>query len=373
MANSTKSAQPQSQPSDSAWENKASSAKRLLGILAPGVLAFLAVFGWMRWQRTGPAEMRWIPAGEFVMGSSGAGSRPQEQPEHRVQIAGFWIDEHEVTNEEFARFVAATGYVTTAERKPDWEEMKKQLPPDTPKPDDSVLVAGAEVFTPPDHAVPLDNVHGWWSWVPGADWRHPEGPNSTIKGREQHPVVHVSWDDASAYARWAGKRLPTEAEWEYAARGGLAQRRFVWGDELPAESAAAHGGAPLANIWQGKFPHQNDRSDGFERTAPVKSFPPNGYGLYDMAGNVWEWCADWYRVDAYRQMGLGDGADNPQGPTESWDPSEPYAPKRVVRGGSYLCHVDYCESYRPAARRGTTPDTGMGHTGFRCARSAAND
>jgi formylglycine-generating enzyme required for sulfatase activity len=320
--------------------------------------------------------MRWIPAGEFVMGSSGAGSRPTEQPEHRVRLSGFWMDEHEVTNEEFSRFVTATGYVTTAERKPDWEEMKQQLPPDTPKPDDSMLTPGSLVFTAPDHPVPLNEYQLWWSYVRGADWRHPEGPDSNIQGREQHPVVQVSWDDANAYAKWAGKRLPTEAEWEYAARGGLSRKRFVWGDALPAESAAsadaAHADRPLANIWQGQFPNQNTRADGFERTAPVKSFPPNGYGLYDMAGNVWEWCSDWYRADAYLPWMSGLVAENPPGPASSLDPAEPYAPKRVVRGGSYLCHVDYCESYRPAARRGTTADTGMGHTGFRCVRASSS-
>ena len=208
----------------------------------------------------------------------------------------------------------------------------------------------------------LGDASRWWRWVPGADWRHPEGPASTIEGRENHPVVQVSWEDASSYARWAGKRLPTEAEWEFAANGGIGGKRFVWGDRPPDADQPA-----LANIWQGDFPHRNTRQDGFERTAPVASFPANGYGLHDMAGNVWEWCDDWYAVDAYTHAIAG--ALNPRGPEESFDPAEPYTRKRVTRGGSFLCHESYCESYRPTARRGTAPDTGMSHLGFRCVSS----
>ncbi len=299
------------------------------------------------------------------MGTSGDTFHRNEQPAHTVRVSAFFLDEHEVTNAEFQAFVAATTYVTTAERKPDWDEMKKQLPPDTPKPADGQLVPGSLVFTPPTEKMPTDDAARWWKWVPGASWRHPEGPGSSLERRSNHPVVHVSWEDASAYARWVGKRLPTEAEWEYAARGGLIHKRFIWGDKAPTDAA---GG--MANIWQGDFPHRNTKADGWERTAPVKSYPPNGYGLFDMAGNVWEWCSDWYRADAY--VGLKGVTINPRGPDDFWDPGEPLVPKRVTRGGSFLCHVTYCESYRPAARRGTATDTGMSHLGFRCAKDAPN-
>jgi formylglycine-generating enzyme required for sulfatase activity len=232
-----------------------------------------------------PENMVWIPSGEFTMGTNDVRSFPNERPAHRAHVEGFRIDEHDVTNAEFAKFVEATGYVTTAERKPDWNELKKELPPGTPKPDESVLVAGSLVFTPTSGPVPLNDLSAWWRWVPGASWRHPEGPGSTIEGRKNHPVVQVPWDDAVAYAKWAGKRLPTEAEWEFAARGGLEGKRYAWGDE------SRPGGKYVANTWQGLFPVTNTAEDGFVGTSPVKSFPPNGYGLYDMAGNVWQWSA----------------------------------------------------------------------------------
>lgn len=303
-----------------------------------------------------PPGMKWIEGGEFTMGSDSGPAT--EKPSHRVKVDGFWIDETEVTNAQFQEFVEKTKYVTTAEKKPDWEEMKKFLPPGTEKPPESQLVPGALVYRSPDRKVPLDDVTAWWSYVPGADWRHPEGPGSDLKGRENHPVVHVAWEDAAAYAKWAGKRLPTEAEWEFAARGGKEKQRFTWGNDAPKDDSN------LANIWQGEFPTKNTKQDGFERTAPVKSFPPNGYGLYDMAGNVWEWCSDWYRADEY--SGRGKLTANPKGPDKSWDPREPWSPMRVTRGGSFLCHITYCESYRPAARRGTAADTGLSHLGFRC-------
>jgi formylglycine-generating enzyme len=310
--------------------------------------------------RKAPPGMVWIPGGTFLMGTDDVSSFPNERPAHRVHVEGFWIDDHDVTNAEFARFVEATGYVTTAERKPDWEELKKELPPGTPKPDDSMLVAGSLVFTPTARPVPLNDLSAWWRWVPGANWRHPEGPGSSIQGRENYPVVQVSWYDALAYAQWAGKRLPTEAEWEFAARGGLKSKRYVWGDEFKP------GGKHMANTWQGLFPVRDTGEDGFVGTSPVGSYPANGYGLYDMAGNVWQWCSDWYRVDTHIEAASKNVCRDSGGPAESYDPGDPYSPKRVVKGGSFLCNPDYCESYRPSARRGTPSDTGSSHTGFRC-------
>ncbi len=308
----------------------------------------------------------WIRGGEFLMGNDSAGTPRIEQPAHRVHVDGFWMDATEVTNADFRRFVDATGYLTTAENAPTLEEIMAQVAPGTPPPPKEALVAASLVFSPPQQAVPLDNARAWWSWMPGASWRHPEGPGSSIDGRDDHPVVHVSWYDAASYATWAGKRLPTEAEWEFAARGGLGGKRYVWGDAPLSDEE------PQANIWQGEFPHKNLKADGFDRTAPVKSFAPNGYGLYDMAGNVWEWCADWYHPAAY-QMRLEETKDtavvNPHGPSQSFNTLDPYAPSRVNRGGSFLCHKSYCEAYRPSARRGTAADTGMSHVGFRCVKS----
>jgi formylglycine-generating enzyme required for sulfatase activity len=314
-----------------------------------------------------PPAMAWIPGGEFTMGTDDPQAHPAERPAHRVKVGGFWIDATEVTNAEFGRFVEATHYVTTAERPVDWEVMKSQVPPGTPKPPDDQLVPGSLVFTPPDRPVPLDDITNWWKWVPGANWRHPEGPSSSIEVKDDHPVVHVSWDDATAYAKWAGKRLPTEAEWELAARGGLESKTYAWGNEFRP------GGKTLANTWQGHFPESNTDADGFPRTSPVKSFPPNGFGLYDMIGNVWEWCADWYRPDAYALAShSGPGpAVNPTGPEQSYDPEEPFQPKRVTRGGSFLCSENYCSNYRPSARRGTATDSGMSHLGFRCVLTPA--
>ncbi|HLJ56803.1 MAG TPA: formylglycine-generating enzyme family protein [Chthonomonadaceae bacterium] len=294
-----------------------------------------------------PAGMVWIPGGRFSMGSPYA-PFDDARPIHTVEVGGFCMDATPVTNSQFARFVAATGYVTTAERKP----TAKDLPG---VPEDK-LVAGSLVFWPPETQVPLDDVSGWWRYVPGACWRHPEGPDSGIEGREQHPVVQVSWYDAAAYAKWAGKRLPTEAEWEFAARGGLTQQPYVWGKEFRP------GGKFMANTWQGRFPDTNSRSDGWERTSPVRSYPPNRFGLYDMAGNVWEWCADWYRPDYYAHS----PGKNPKGPSSSSDPSEPGQPKRVQRGGSFLCTDQYCSRYMPGGRGKGAPDTGASHVGFRC-------
>lgn len=302
-----------------------------------------------------------IPGSNFLMGAADQQGRPDEYPQHRVKVKSFYMDATEVTNAQFGKFVAATGYITTAERKPDWEELKKQLPPGTAKPPDSVLVPASLVFTPPAYPVPLDNSANWWSWVKGASWKHPQGPASTIMGKENYPVVHISWEDANAYAKWAGKRLPTEAEWEFAARAGLSNQPFTWGSE-PVDR-----GKTKTNIWQGNFPDRNLVADGFAGSAPVRSFEPNAYGLYDMAGNVWEWCSDWYNADYYTHC-ADKTIINPRGPSYSFDPEEPGMPKRVVRGGSFLCHASYCASYRVSARMKTSPDTGLEHTGFRCVK-----
>jgi formylglycine-generating enzyme required for sulfatase activity len=307
--------------------------------------------------------MVWIPGGEFRMGSDDAVSRPDERPSHRVRVDGFWMDETEVTNSEFERFVEATGYVTIAERIPKAEDLLAQLPPGTPPPRQEDLVAGSLVFTPSSGPIPLDNFNRWWRYQAGASWRHPKGPGSTIEGKGNHPVVHVAWDDAVAYARWADKRLPTEAEWEFAARGGLKGKPYVWGD-LPIDDPVCR-----ANIWQGGFPYQNLGTDHHLETAPVRSYPPNSFGLYDVAGNVWELCHDWYRPDTYSSRAAsGAVAVNPSGPEKSHDPREPYTPKRVTRGGSFLCNDIYCTGYRPSARMTIPPDTGLSHTGFRCVR-----
>jgi formylglycine-generating enzyme len=345
----------------------------LLAVLA--VAGFAVAYGLTKipWSGSPPGQppgMRWISPGEFTMGTDDPRSMANERPAHRVRVAGFWMDEHDVTNAEFRRFVEATGYVTTAEKAPDWEEMKKQFPPGTPRPADLKSEPGSLVFTPTDHPVPLDDLSQWWRWVPGADWRHPDGPASDIDGKDDYPVVQVSWDDAAAYAKWAGKRLPTEAEWEYAARGGLEGKRYSWGDEFRP------GGRWMANTYQGSFPVEDAGDDGFAGRSPVGSFPPNAYGLYDMAGNVWQWCGDLYRADANEQCAAKGCCENPPGPRDCWDPTDPSgyaaAPRRVIKGGSFLCNPAYCESYRPSARRGTPPDTGTSHIGFRCVLSAAD-
>jgi len=326
--------------------------------------------------RTTPAGMVLIPGGTFIMGSDADYAYANEKPAHRVQVAPFFLDAKPVTNAEFARFVEATGYITVAERAVDWEELRKQVPPGTPRPPDEALQPGSLIFKPTDGPVDLRNMANWWHWTHGASWRHPEGPGSTIEGREDHPVVHVAWDDANAYAKWAGKRLPTEAEWEFAARGGMVDQRYAWGDEEQPEDLY------MVNRWTGEFPYHNDGKDGFVGTSPVGSFPANGYGLFDMGGNVWNWCSDLYRADTFAaRAGDEKACCDPQGPENAdderfvpGDPSPPTVPgaeRRVTKGGSFLCHPDYCESYRPSARRGTPPDTGSSHVGFRCAMDVA--
>jgi len=290
--------------------------------------------------------MVWIAGGEFWMGTEHSESN-DARPVHKVRVDGFWMDPTDVTNAQFEQFVKATGYITVAERRPTAE-----------------LAPGSVVFSPPSGAVPLDDYSAWWKWVDGADWRHPEGPKSSIAGKENHPVVQVAWADAQAYAKWAGKRLPTEAEWEFAARGGLERQSYVWGSELkPA-------GVWQANTFQGHFPDHNSAEDGYRGTSPVRSFPANGYGLYDMAGNVWQWCADWYRADYYNELAKrGALVSNPQGPADSFDPDEPGVSKRVQKGGSFLCTDQYCTRYMPGTRGKGEPETATNHVGFRCVRN----
>jgi formylglycine-generating enzyme len=301
--------------------------------------------------------MRWIPGGTFRMGAEK--SYPEEAPVHTVTVGGFWMDEHAVTNAEFAAFVAATGYTTVAERPLN--------PADYPGADPALLKPGSAVFFMPSGRVNVNDIHSRWAYAPGASWRRPEGPASTIKGRDREPVVQVAFEDAAAYAAWAGKDLPTEAEWEFAARGGLDGAPFVWGDEFTP------GARYMANTWQGKFPFQDLALDGFAGRAPVGSFPPNGYGLFDMAGNVWEWTTDWYAdrhaPDAERPCCV---PVNPRGGAQarSYDPAQPLVriPRKVIKGGSYLCAPNYCQRYRPAARHPQMIDTATCHIGFRCIR-----
>jgi formylglycine-generating enzyme required for sulfatase activity len=278
------------------------------------------------------------------------------QPVHRVYVDGFWMDRTEVTNEQFARFVRATRYVTLAERTPTAEEF-----PTAPREN---LVAGSVVFDPPPQPVPLDNHFQWWSYVRHASWLHPFGAGSDLRGREHHPVVHVAFEDAQAYAKWAGKRLPTEAEFEFAARGGLTGKPYAWGDELRPD------GRWMANTFQGHFPSDDTGEDGWKGIASVASYPPNAYGLYDVAGNVWEWTSDWYRSDYYVSLAALGVARNPRGPSDSFDPEEPGTSKRVQRGGSFLCSSQYCTRYLVGSRGKGEPSSGANHLGFRCVRRA---
>ena len=313
--------------------------------------------------------MVWIPGGEFSMGAAepmgadanvvGMQATTDSRPIHRVYVDGFWMDATEVTNAQFAEFVTATGYVTIAEQTPRAEDFPG-APPEN-------LVAGSIVFAPPDHPVPLNDHFQWWSYVKGASWRHPQGPGSSIDGKERYPVVHVAYEDAQAYAKWAGKRLPTEAEWEFAARGGLSGKLYPWGDTFTSD------GVWSANTHQGHFPDRDAGEDHFVGIAPVAQFPANGYGLFDVAGNVWEWTSDWYRPDYYAELATsGRVIRNPQGPGSSFDPSEPGTKKRVHRGGSFLCTDQYCSRYMVGTRGKGDVDTGTNHLGFRCVKVVAS-
>lgn len=313
-----------------------------------------------------PSEMVWIPGGEFSMGANeppdrddvGMKATLDARPIHRVYVDGFYMDKNDVTNAQFARFVKATGYVTVAERPPRAEDFPG-APPEN-------LVAGGVVFSPPDHTVPLNNHLQWWSYVKGANWRHPSGPNSSIKGKENYPVVQIAYEDAVTYAKWAGKRLPTEAEWEFAARGGQSGKPFVWGDDFRPN------GKWMANTHQGHFPTSDTGEDGFIGIAPVAQYPANRYGLYDMAGNVWQWTSDWYRPDYYKELASSASVvRNPRGPETSFDPMEPSEPKKVQRGGSYLCTDQYCSRYIVGTRGKGEVSTGTNHLGFRCVTDRA--
>ncbi|HZN08021.1 MAG TPA: formylglycine-generating enzyme family protein [Pyrinomonadaceae bacterium] len=298
-------------------------------------------------------DMVWIPGGTFMMGSND--HYPEEAPAHQVTVDGFWMDQYTITNALFSHFVEDTDYVTSAERSPN--------PEDYPGAKPEMLVPASVVFRRPRHRVDLSDHYQWWTYVRGANWRHPLGPDSTLKGLAKHPVVHIAYEDARAYATWAGKQLPTEAEWEFAARGGLDGAVFAWGNEFEPD------GRVMANTWQGDFPNENLLTDGYEWTAPVGSFPPNGYGLYDMAGNVWEWTTDWYQQHSEIEQTCC-ASFNPRGgrPENSYDPRTPDAkiPRRVMKGGSYLCAPNYCQRYRPAARMAQAVDTSTCHLGFRC-------
>jgi formylglycine-generating enzyme len=312
----------------------------------------------MSTKRAPTSTMARIPGGEFLMGSNA--HYAEEAPAHRVSVGAFWMDAHTVTNKEFRRFVDATGYVTLAEKPANAD--------DYPGAKAEMLSPSSVMFRKASQPVDLRNPYNWWTYVAGADWRHPRGPESSLQGLWDHPVVHAAYEDAEAYAKWAGKELPTEAEWEFAARGGLEGAEYCWGDELMP------GGKPHANTWQGEFPWQNELADGFEWTAPVGSFPPNGYGLYDMAGNVWEWTTDWYQEHSKIESPCCTIA-NPRGGErdQSLDPRTPGVkiPRKVMKGGSYLCAPNYCRRYRPAARMAQGIDTSTCHLGFRCIVRAA--
>ena len=315
-----------------------------------------------------PEGMVWVTGGEFYQGAvkQDKMAMAYEKPAIYVSVDGFFMDITEVTNQQFRKFVQETGYVTVAERAVDWEELKKQVPEGTQKPHDSILQPGALTFKKTKKTLPnLYDFSQWWKWTIGANWRHPNGPESTIEGKDNYPVVQVAYEDAMAYCEWAGRRLPTEAEWELAARAGNFGTTFLWGDDASVLSKKA-------NTWEGKFPVNNTKIDGYELRAPVKSYPPNAYGLYDMAGNVWEWTSDWYNTNYYKEMATAtSGLRNPLGAASPFTPNNPYAREKIIKGGSFLCSDSYCASYRVSARMGASMDSSLEHTGFRTVAAVA--
>ena len=308
-------------------------------------------------------EMILIPSTKFLMGSDDPDSYSDERPVHVVYVDSFLIDKYEVTNLEFSRFVDETGYLTTAERMINWEEMRKQLDPNTSRPPDSLLGPGSMIFMPTEYPIPLTDESRWWKWENGVSWKNPYGNGSSINEIMSHPVVHISWDDAVAYSIWAKKRLPTEAEWELASRGGRAEQRYPWGNE------SINKGIMRANFWQGHFPYENTLQDGYSTTSPVGSFEPNDYGIYDMAGNVWEWCSDYYSENTYLVDKSRGEVKNPKGSKKKIIEGKNYFRQmRVLRGGSFLCNDSYCSGYRVSRRMSSSQDSGLSHTGFRCVR-----
>ena len=315
---------------------------------------------------TAPKGMVWVEGKTFLQGAkpSDKFAMEREKPAHKVTVDGFFIDITEVTNGQFKNFVKATQYTTIAERKIDWEEMKKQLPPGTEKPHDSILLPGSLIFNKNINAVAnMNNYQQWWTWKIGANWQHPEGPNSSIDGKDNHPVVHIAYEDAVEYCKWANRRLPTEAEWEAAAQGKTDDAIYTWGNNPSVLNANA-------NTWQGIFPVKNESIDGFEFIADVKSYPPNSIGLYDMLGNVWEITGDLFNVNHYKEIDNSKGLVNPTGAKKSYSPNNPYQIEYVMKGGSFLCHASYCASFRISAKMGVSSDSGSDHMGFRTVATA---
>lgn len=308
-----------------------------------------------------PSGMVWVKGKTFIQGAKKGDiyAMEREKPNHLVSVDGFFIDITEVTNKQFKAFVESENYITVAERKIDWEEIKKQVPAGTPKPHDSILQPGSLIFNKNINKVAtMKNYAQWWTWKIGANWKHPEGPNSSIEGKDNYPVVHIAYEDALAYCKWANRRLPTEAEWESAAQGDSKDKIYTWGNDPKVLNNNA-------NTWQGVFPIKNESVDGFELIAPVKSYPANSIGIYDMLGNVWEITSDWFNEGYYRSINTTERLKNPKGATEAYSPSNPYQKEHVIKGGSFLCHASYCASFRISAKMGMSPDSGSDHTGFR--------